>query len=53
MVSIWWSASWLSTLRMLLSCSLLSTVSSVLIGLVFTLFVKAYGFWALWASGFC
>lgn len=51
MVSIWRSASWLSTLRMLLSRSLLSTVSSVLIGLVFTLFVKAYGFWGVVGFG--
>lgn len=51
MVSIWRGAPWWEQIKLLLSRSLRSSLSSVLIGLVFTLFVRAYGFWGVVGFG--
>jgi len=51
MVAFFRRSSWLTQISMLLARSLRSSLSSLLMGIVFTYFVKAYGFWGVVAFG--
>ncbi|HHT41786.1 MAG TPA: GGDEF domain-containing protein [Firmicutes bacterium] len=51
MVSIWRGVGWWSQTRILLARSFRSSLSAILIGLVFTFFVKSYGFWGVVGFG--
>jgi len=51
MVSIWRGVPWWVQIKRLLARSLRSSLSSMLIGLVFALFVRAYGFWGVVGFG--
>ncbi|HBG09210.1 MAG: GGDEF domain-containing protein [Firmicutes bacterium] len=51
MVAVWRRVRWWYAIKMLSARSLRSSFSSALIGLVFTLFIRSYGFWGVVAFG--